>query len=240
MTELIDAAIQFPTVIFTIGLGIALVYWLFVLIGALDLDVLGGGDAAAALKGAGEAVGAAKGAGDALGAAKGAHMTKDGIDGVDGGFWHALGLATVPITISLSVVLLLGWTASLLAMQYLPAATGGLAGWLAPLVFFAALITALLVGGRLVKPLGPLFAVREAKSNRDYVGSLCTITTGRVDDDFGQATYDEAGTVLVIAVRCGRANALARGDRALIIDYDADRNAYVVEPADPLLGPPST
>jgi hypothetical protein len=85
-----------------------------------------------------------------------------------------------------------------------------------------------------VKPLAPLFAVREAKSNRDYVGSVCTITTGHVDDDFGQATYDEAGTVLVIPVRCGKGNPLRRGHRALIIDYDVARNAYVVEPAEML------
>ena len=29
--------------VFTIALGIALVYWLFVVLGALDLDLLGGG-----------------------------------------------------------------------------------------------------------------------------------------------------------------------------------------------------
>ena len=39
---LIDASLQFPTVVFTIGLGIVLVYWLFVLLGALDIDLLGG------------------------------------------------------------------------------------------------------------------------------------------------------------------------------------------------------
>ena len=36
---LIEAAVHFPTVVFTIGLGIALVYWVFVLLGALDLDI---------------------------------------------------------------------------------------------------------------------------------------------------------------------------------------------------------
>jgi hypothetical protein len=239
MTELLDAAIQFPTVIFTIGLGIALVYWLFVLLGALDLDILGGGDAAGAIKGVGDAVGAAKGAGDAMGAAKGAGelATKGDVHAdVGDGFWHALGLATVPITISLSVVLLLGWTSSLLAMHYAPAVVGGLGGWLPALVFFVALLIALIVGGRMVRPLAPLFSVREAKSNRDYIGSVCTITTGHVDDDFGQATYDEAGTVLVIPVRCGKGNSLRRGHRALIIDYDTARNAYVVEPAEPVLG----
>jgi hypothetical protein len=233
MTQLLDAATQFPTVVFTVGLGIALLYWVFVIVGALDLDVLGGGDVSGAAKGIGDAIaGAGKGAGDALGAAKGAG---DAAGVHDGGFWHALGLATVPITISVSVVLLIGWIGSILAMQYLPAVTGDLAGWLAPLVFFVVLVAALMAGGRLVRPLAPLFVVREAKTNREYVGSVCTLTTGRVDHDFGQATVEEGGTVLVIPVRCDRDNTLARGQRALIIDYDTARNAYVIEPADPLL-----
>jgi hypothetical protein len=232
MNQLLDAAAQFPTAIFTIGLGIALLYWVFVLVGALDLDILGGGDLSGVAKGAGDAIaGAAKGAGDAVTASKGAG---DGLDGGDG-FWHALGLATVPITISISIVLLIAWISSILAMYYLPAATGDLGGWLAPLVFLVVLIGALVVGGRLVRPMAPLFAVREAKSNREYVGSVCTLTTGRVDHDFGQATVEEGGTVLVIPVRCDRDNTLARGQRALIIDYDLARNAYVIEPADGLL-----
>jgi hypothetical protein len=248
MNQLLDAAAQFPTAIFTIGLGIALLYWVFVLVGALDLDILGGGDLSGVAKGAGDAIsGAAKGAGDAIsGAAKGAgdavtgsKGAGDAIDTGDG-FWHALGLATVPITISISVVLLIAWISSILAMHYVPAATGDLGGWLAPLVFFVVLVGALVVGGRLVRPMAPLFAVREAKSNREYVGSVCTLTTGRVDHDFGQATVEEGGTVLVIPVRCDRDNTLARGQRALIIDYDLTRNAYVIEPADALLTGDST
>ena len=66
--NLIDASVQFPTVIFTIGLLVALVYWLFVILGALDIDLLGGADdVSGALKGAGEAVtGGVKGAAEAV------------------------------------------------------------------------------------------------------------------------------------------------------------------------------
>ena len=35
MDELIEASLRFPVVVFTIGLGIVLVYWLFVLLGGL-------------------------------------------------------------------------------------------------------------------------------------------------------------------------------------------------------------
>jgi len=37
--------------------------------------------------------------------------------------------------------------------------------------------------------------------------------------------------VLEIPVRCDRTGALVRGHRALIIDFDEAREAYVVEPS---------
>jgi len=43
VSELLSASLTFPTVVFTVGLGIALVYWLFVRLGALDIDLFHGG-----------------------------------------------------------------------------------------------------------------------------------------------------------------------------------------------------
>jgi hypothetical protein len=97
------------------------------------------------------------------------------------------------------------------------------------------LIVGLPVAGLLVRPLGGVFEVREGKSNRDYVGHTCTITTGSVDDGFGQATVEDGGTVLVIPVRCDRSGVLARHDKALIIDFDTARQVYLVEPAADML-----
>ena len=72
MNELLEASLRFPTVVFTIGLGIVLIYWLFVLIGALDIDVLGGADVGDA------AVGGAKGGAEALKGA-GGDVDADGL-----------------------------------------------------------------------------------------------------------------------------------------------------------------
>lgn len=223
MNELLEASLRFPTVIFTIGLGIALVYWVFVLLGALDIDLFGSAEASGAAKGGAEALKGIKGLADPGGGGHG------GVDG-DGGVWHTLGLASVPITISFSVIMLLGWVMSLLGMRYAGAAVGDLAGWLPALMMMAVLIVAVVLGGVVLRPLGPFFEIQTGKSNRDYVGSTCTITTGRVDDDFGQATIEDGGTVLVIPVRCDRADALGRGAKALVIDFDRAREAYLVAP----------
>lgn len=194
MNELIQASLRFPTVVFTIGLGIVLVYWVFVLLGALDIDVLGGVD------------------GDA-----GADVHADGL-------FTKLGFGVVPITITISVTFLAGWVGSLLVMQHVTAT------WAALVVLVAALVVGLGITRVLVRPLAPVFAVKEGKTNRDYVGHTCVVSTGRVDDAFGQATVEDGGTVLVISVRCDRSDRLARGDKALIIDFDDTRQAYLVEP----------
>ncbi len=247
MNELLEASARFPTVVFTIGLGIALIYWLFVLLGALDIDLFGAGDAAAAAKGGGAAIGDAltggsKGGAEAL---KGLKVGGDGHggDGGGGGVLDALGLTSVPITISMSAIFLLGWIGSLLGMHYgARVLGGGGSAWLPALVCLVVVILVLPAAGLVVRPLRSVFELKDAKRNRDYVGHTCTITTGQVDADFGQAMIDDHGTVLVIPVRCDRPDAFGRGHRALIIDFDEEREAYLVEPAD--LGaaadPPST
>jgi hypothetical protein len=234
VNELLEASSRFPTVVFTVGLGIALIYWLFVLLGALDIDLFHAGDAAGAAKGAGEVLmGGTKGGAEALkGLGSGHGHGHGGHDAGDsGGILDSLGLTAVPITISMSVIMLLGWIASLLGMHYGAAALGNLGGWLAPLICLLVIIVVLPAAGVLVRPLRSVFELKESKHNRDYVGHTCTITTGQVDAEFGQATVEDRGTVLVIPVRCDRADVLTRGARALIIDFDADREAYLVEPA---------
>jgi hypothetical protein len=219
VNELVVASTQFPTVVFTIALGIVLLYWLFVLIGALDLDLFGGHHVDVGGDGAGDAVGGGHDAGGDADA-----------DADSGGIWHTLGLGDVPITISASIIVLVAWVASLLLMTYVISAFGW-PGWVAGVLLPLVLLLALPITAVLVRPLRPVFAIKEGKTNADYVGHMCTITTGHVDNGFGQANVEDGGTVLIIAVRCDATGKLARGDKALIIEFDSSRQAYVVEPS---------
>jgi hypothetical protein len=236
---LLQASLEFPTVVFTIGLGIALLYWVFVLVGALDIDLLGGGggvhDVSGVAKGLGEVMTAGKGGGEAL---KLGHGHGDA-DGDGGGFLHSIGLGTAPLTISFSIILLAGWCGSLLVMSYGAPHLAGLGRWLPLLVLPGMLVVAVFVASIAVRPLGRVFNITEGKSNRDYIGHSCTITTGHVDSNFGQATIEDGGTVLVIPVRCDHESKLARGERALVIDFDPAREAYVVEPIAEMMATPT-
>jgi hypothetical protein len=124
-----------------------------------------------------------------------------------------------------SLIALVAWVGSLLTMHYLVHG-----GWLGVIVLVGALVIALPIVALIIRPIAPVFAIKEGKSNADYIGHACTVTTGSVDEQFGQATIEDGGTVLIIAVRCDRPGRLARGDRALIIEFDRERQAYLVEP----------
>ncbi|WP_438003847.1 glycine zipper family protein [Sorangium sp. So ce321] len=249
MAEVLAASLVFPAVLFTVVLALALIYWLFVVLGALDLDLLGGahGDAApdlGALPGAakGALEGAAKGAleGAAKGAAEGLADGGDGAHGV-GSVLVALELHRVPATVTLTLVAAFGWFASVLStMLAEPAWVGaGLPRWALGLAVLAGSLTAgVLMTSLAVRPLGPLFVTRHATSKKDLVGRVCVISTGRVDERFGQAVVDEGGASHILDVRSDTPGALRRGDRALLVSWDPGGEVFSVEPLDALLGPP--
>ena len=56
------------------------------------------------------------------------------------------------------------------------------------------------------------------------------LRTGRVDARFGQAECADGGAGLLIEVRCDVQNELQRGSQALIVSFDDEREAYVIEP----------
>jgi hypothetical protein len=114
---LIEAAQQFPTVVFTIGLGVCLIYWLFVLLGALDMDLFGHAD----VDGGGADVGHDVGGHD-VDAGHGHDLDAD--HGHSSSLWSGLGLSKVPITISISAIMLVCFFLSILGMHYAPSFLG--------------------------------------------------------------------------------------------------------------------
>ena len=145
--------------------------------------------------------------------------------------WHSLGLGAVPLTISVSMIVLVCWCASLLSTTYI----AGDSAWLRAILFPLVIIVAFPIASLLVRPLAPVFKIKEGKFNADYVGSLCTITTNSVDTGFGFANIEDGHSLVQIAVRCDKPGKLARGDKALIIEFDPARRTFVVEPSADML-----
>lgn len=244
MEALLQASITFPAVIYTGVLGLALVYWLFVVLGALDLDILDGGDGGEVV---GDVGGAAKGAlegavkGSVEGAVKGA---AEGLGDVDGGeeglasIMSALDLSRAPATVVLTLLAAFGWFTSVLSLMHAAPLWGswGLPGWLfKAVVMVVSLLVALPLTSLTVRPLGPLFDTHAAKSHKDLVGREVVISTGRVDERFGQATLADGGAGLILHVRCETPGVLRQGDRALLVNWDADKEVFIVEPLEDVM-----
>lgn len=247
MDQLISVSLAFPTVIFSILVVVSLVYWLFVILGALDIDLVGdadvdvGGDIGGDIGGdVGGDIGGDVG-GD-IGGDAGGDIGGDGADGHAGhhhggaGILAALGLRKVPLTISVSLISLFAWLICIVIMLALDDFDLLPVWLLKAVVFFAALFLSLPPAALCAKPIAPFFVVHKSKSRKDYVGNVCKVMTGEVTGKFGQARIEEGGYVLDVPVRCDSGHKFSRHDQALIIDYDSERDAYLIEPMDEVLG----
>lgn len=215
MGEFLDAVFGFPTVLFSVPLIGAVVFWLLVVLSGVgadlfdgDVDVSDGADAA----------------------------TLTGF----AGFMASIGLGGVPVSVPLSLLVAIGWFVSLAAS----ALTGdlGVAGPVAVALNVAVVVLALVSGWLvtrvLVGPLRRLFPPDVAPTRRDFVGRTCVIRTGRVGRDFGQAEVSASdGSSAIVQVRQTGDEPLRAGSTALIFEYDADGEFFWVTPYDAELDP---
>ncbi|MFM9373040.1 hypothetical protein [Streptomyces sp. Da 82-17] len=162
----------------------------------------------------------------------------DGFDGdVDLGAW---GLGGVPVAVAASLMVVAGWcacvTGSVLVAR---AGLGGLAQVaLDAGVFAASLAVGWCVARILVRPLAKLFLDEPGPSRQDFVGSFCTIRTGRVDAGFGQAEVAAPdGSTAIVQVRQYGRDTLSAGSTGLLYAYDDAGEFFWVAARDPELGP---
>jgi len=201
--------LTFPTVLFTVMLGVLLLYWVFVIIGALDLDIFTPDaevDADLDL----EPDASAAGFTDLL---------------------SSLGLGGVPFMIVLSLLVFFAWMLSVPATAYLVLTLPNTLAQLlmALLVLAGSLLGSLLITAQLVRPLRQIFSSQSSVVTRDRLaGKLCTITTSRVNEHFGQAQFNDGGAGLILSVRADTPNTLRKGSQAVILEYNAVEDSYWV------------
>lgn len=92
-----------------------------------------------------------------------------------------------------------------------------------------------LVGRKLLRAsrhaVGELFNSHTKHAQEHLIGAPCRVTTSRVTDDFGQASYDDGAGDLILHVRATTPNTLERGAEARIVDYDPRAEVYWIEAA---------
>jgi hypothetical protein len=200
--------------LFTFLLVVVAGYWLFVLAGAIEV-----GSHPAGVDGD-----------------PGADPAESGL----GGVLDTLGLGGVPVTVVLTVLVVVAWFVSLVGVTLLDTVIGPGAARVACslLVLVGALVCAWLGARVVVGSLRRLLPDTAAPSRSDFVGRPCIVRTGRAGPDFGQAEVTAAdGSSAVIQVRVAGPAPTDAGWAALIYDYDADGEFFWITPIDPTHSP---
>ncbi|MBL4687419.1 MAG: glycine zipper family protein [Nannocystaceae bacterium] len=250
MTEFFNAALSFPTVVFTVLLLVTVAYWTMVILGAMGVDVLefdvdGAADGAAEGAAEGALEGAAHGA--AEGAAEGAaHGVAEGAahgssHGLAGSLLAAFRVKGVPVTIVLSLVVFYGWIITHVTTLYVLQGASMDGGVLRGLLFVVGVVASFPLAALSARPLGRLVKEEVAATRQDLIGKIVRVDTSRVDQRFGSASYDDGAGGFIIQIRCdAEDNQLCRGSQALVMSWDDTREVYEVTPFDNLLAPSKT
>ena len=203
---------SFPTALFTVLLGVCVLYWLCAVLGFVDIDLLDydapGGDI-----------------GD-LGDGQSDVTSLN----VLAGLLLKLGLNGVPVTIIVSIVTLFGWTLCYFAVHFIfPWVAEGVLRYLVGIpIFFAALYIAVFITSVLIRPLRPLFKSATQNTLKRVLGQTAVVRTSRVDVNFGEANFDDGGAGLILKVRASEGQTFSKGDRVVLLEYRKDTNTYRV------------
>ncbi len=213
MQEFLDSAFSFPTVVYTVLSIVLIGFWtVTTVIGAgadafedVDFDFDADTDVDLDLD---------VGGGDASGS-----LFRSALE--------FLGVGNMPLLLALGLESLLAWLTSIVLVTLI----GDVTGLSGTIINIAVLIASLLIGVWATTAFGRRFAhvfkPTHAAKQREFVGSVCTITTNRVSAEFGQAEVrDDEGGSLVVQVRCRHENDFRAGDRALIYDLDRETGEF--------------
>ncbi|ARF77201.1 hypothetical protein B7C62_16335 [Kitasatospora albolonga] len=162
----------------------------------------------------------------------------------------AVGFGGVPVTVSVSLLVVVAWFGSLSGTVLLDRADA--AGTTRAVLAVAVLVGSLLLAWGAVRLLAHLFRryfpAEPPPSRKDFVGRVCTIRTGSVSAVFGQAEVAAAdGSTAIVQVRqAPRAPQLAglraeeilvSGSTGLLYAYDEEGEFFWVSPYDAALDP---
>ena len=208
MNELYYAAVSPPNLLPTGLLVFVLLYWLTVIVGLLDLKTVD------------------------LDLAGDADVDPDfDADGHDHDWLHGalafFNLGRIPLMLFLSFVVLPLWAGSILANYY----TGNTSGLLGLAFFVPLFIGSLFLARFLTLPFVKLFASLEKSHDGGAVaiGKVCTVLLPATAEHLGQAAVRIDGAPLMLNVRSTTAP-IGKGETALVIDFDAQRRCYLIEP----------
>ena len=234
MMEIWRESITVYTLPATFLLGLCLVYWLFVILGALDIDAIdfgGGHDVHADLD-----TGSHGGSGHADLHADGelhadAHADADGgLETGDGWLLSIMkffNMLDVPVMIFVSVMSLALWFFQVNLNWLLNGNGEALLGFG---LLFGSFIGSMFVGKAAALALRPSFKkLNEGEKPIEVIGMEAVVKSAQVDQKYGQIEVDKGGAPLVLNARVAEdSEPISKGTTVIVYREDQDKGIYFV------------
>ena len=213
--ELIQICLAWINLPFTLLFGLMLTYWLSVIFGALDIDILQF-DFDVEVDPSGDI-----------------DFDADGDASIEsGGSMNGVllyfNIGTVPVTVWLSFAVFSLWFLVVLESYYFNRGHN-------PLIALAFLIPNLIVSMHIAKfltlPLKKVFAAMSSKtlSRGELIGQRATVTSSTVSDTFGQIIVKTDGAPLTLHARNAGTNVIQKGQTVVLI-REIEPGTFSVEP----------
>lgn len=209
MTLFLTIFFSFPVIIFSALLILCILYWLVAAIGIFSIDCLD------------------------------INLDMD-IDGIAShvpgntfaGLLMKFGFHKVPMTLIISLISLIGWVVSYLCTRYLL-----LHLYSYTLIYYVVstlsllviLVISIYITAWFTKPLQPFFNKLDGGNNhRTLLGQIVEIRSSIVNTMKGEAYFEDGGAGLILQVRSDGIYQFKRGDKAVLLSYDAAFNCYEI------------
>jgi len=206
---------SFPVVVYTFLLFIVVFYWVLAMIGAVDIELF---DADVEI---------------GLELDTDVDVDAEGLSGVTG-FMLKWGLTGIPVTVVVSLLILFSWMICyfVVSIFYPLIPWQGIKPVLGIAVIVVSFMLAIPVTAWMIKPFKGIFVTHSAVRKASLIGKECTIKTGSVSSEFGQADLEDGGAGMLLDVRAESTLGLKKGDAVILIAYDEEDGSYTVARAD--------
>jgi hypothetical protein len=220
MLEAFNAVFSPPNVVLTTLFILVFVYWLLVIIGALDTEFLD--------------VEVDVDSDIDLDMDVDADIDADLDSDVDAGSVDWLNsalsffnLGQIPFMVFLTFWILPAWGITMITNDQL----GISSFWVGLATSVIALFISAFIAKYLTLPFVHFFAhAQKEEEDTNVIGKTCLITSGSSAGATGQAEVRTGGSPYLLNIRSFDNGLMIRGQKALIIEYREDNNVYIVEP----------
>lgn len=211
MSTFVSIITAFPTVIFTVLLGVSILFWLVSLLGFFDLDGF-----------------LPDGIDGDLDIGEGLEIEGGGENFLLG-LMHKFRLVGVPVTIVFTALSLFSWLLSYYAVYFLwPLLPFAWLQWVAGIVLLpVCLYLGAWISGKALQPLRGVFK-NQAASNRSLIGQTAIVRSVAVTGTAGEVDLADGGAGLILKVRSENGLAYSRGERVVLMRFDSEQNVYYV------------